>query len=92
MGAKNKNKGNRHQSWMSKIINLLLMALFFWTEIDHFLLKGRSAQNYVDVATGGMTTGSFDKATLLKVHAPKLAAVGLGMAKSYALKKFPIRR
>lgn len=69
---------------------MLLLFLFFWSEVDHFLIKGWNANSYVGRATG-RAGARFSKEQLLEFHSPKIAAVGLGVAKTYALKKFPIR-
>ncbi len=92
MTAKNKKK-SRRQGIVSKIMNIALIALTFARPIQLFVARGKDALPIIiREATFGLSEGKFKLADGLKMYTPAGAAAALGYLKSYAIKRFPVRK
>ncbi len=91
--AKKKKKGGR-QGWMSKGINIGLILLGF-SRVIQILFEpigvGSKLTQIRKEATFGLSEGKFSLKDGLRMYTPGGAAAGLGMLKSYLMKKFPVR-
>ncbi len=92
MAAKKKH---RKQGWVSKGINFGLILLGFSRVIEHLFAPISMERKFARIkseATFGLSEGKFDLQAGLRMYTPGGAAAGLGMLKSYLMKKFPVRR
>lgn len=90
-----KKKKSRRQGWLSKIINVGLIALGFSRIIEIGLAQISPVDKLKAIqrgATFGLSEGKFDFQEGLKMYTPGAAAVSLGFLKSFLMKKFPVRR
>ncbi len=91
--AKKKGK-SRRQGAVSKILNIVGLALAFWPEIQHFIFRkpGRF-EDYLGAMTGDISRGRrFNLKLALKAHSPRLAAGIFYGVKKLALRYFPVRK
>ncbi len=90
----NKKKKRGRQSWVSKGLNAVGIAIGFARPIEVVINQGFSLaalQNILAGLTFNLSAGSFNLDVCLRMYAPVGAAVGYGVLKSYLMKKFPIR-
>ncbi len=90
--AKAKRKRSK-QGMVSKVANVLLLLLTFARPISLLIRSPSmgSIDTIMNEATFGLVSGKLDLAAGARMYAPGGAAVGLGMLKSYVLRKFPVR-
>ncbi len=92
------NKKSRKQGTVSKLMNIGLIALSFSRVIEIIAVRlahGASQHIAADIihdATFGLADGNFDMAAGMRMYLPAGGAVALGYLKSYALRKWPVRK
>lgn len=84
-----KKRKRRRASMLTKAINVGILGLALSVPIDHFLLKGRSVEEFVGLLTGGLSQGqNFDVNKALIVYTPMIGAVllkkGISMVRKTA--------
>ncbi len=90
--GKNKNK-SRRQGWMSKALNIFGLFLAFLPEVNHFIFRKGSFENYLNLVTGDLSKdGKFNLRVFARGHSPRMAAVVFYGVKRLALRYFPVRK
>ncbi len=92
-----KKKGRRRQSLVSKAANVGLILLGLsrpLTIVFERLNAGAPqfiAEDILDEATFGLSSGRFSLEKGLRMYGPGVAAAGLGKLKGYLMRHFPVR-